>query len=830
MSRRHILEDSDDDDGSPPVKNNFFTAEEEEAIEKCNIKINGNQGKYSEDHMARSIARRGEPPLEMVEQGGNSLQLHEKYRVKKGEEKKSFFEQDIYKVHGTSGEDYVVSSSEETILLDIEVIRRSGKAAINRMLKNKEMGGMVVFGPWWNYALQRILQLSSDESIKDGSLEDYTAVKIIRSLFAFIKDDLKEMIKDSKALRKLNSDFGIDWVENLKTARRVINHCGPSHFLDKELSAVEAHIEGLKNKDKKKPASATDAKPPAQNAAAAGTSSKQSQVSEEKAKKKKDDARKKRIQDMRASSLRRGAPSIIDSGVNNTASPKKAVASSPVKTRESFAQGTDTRSRNDAPKQGFAQKPPPEVAVNDNNYERKSPARPTPGGPSNANNSSSAPDDGWGRKRGEDSSARPFKTKGSWEFARRTLSCNTPVDSIQQEPVQPAQNDRPAPREMDSRGGDAAERAMAALNNISSHNDHSRGRDDRGQSRSREYERDRHDSSRSENYHSSRRNDSRGGHFDSRSSDRGRDGGRDDRDREDYSRSNSRSGGYSRDNNRGDDHRSRDSRSQDSDGEVRPQKRFRGPNETAAPVAPAGAGTGMSGNDNGSSINPGPGVAGMNANYPAASLNVSTAAGAGRGRGVHATKPAWLTRQEQDSAHIGPTGMPSSNSFSANSSMAVPTGGAGRGRGVHATKPAWMTRQDGASSNVPIGVGQQAPAPNVSQHAPAIDPSRPVGGLTSNNNFSGNPSIASRTGAAGAGRGRGADVNRPAWMTRQEGAPSNVPTGVGQQAHVPSVNQHAHAMNPSGPVGGLTSNGLGRGRGRGREKNLPAWMTNPTKP
>ena len=37
-------------------------------------------------------------------------------------------------------------------------------------------------------------------------------------------------------------------------------------------------------------------------------------------------------------------------------------------------------------------------------------------------------DDGWGRIRGEDSSARPFKTKGSWEFARRMLSCNTPVD------------------------------------------------------------------------------------------------------------------------------------------------------------------------------------------------------------------------------------------------------------------------------------------------------------------------------------------------------------------------------------------------------------------
>ena len=39
-------------------------------------------------------------------------------------------------------------------------------------------------------------------------------------------------------------------------------------------------------------------------------------------------------------------------------------------------------------------------------------------------------DDVWGRIHGEDSTARPFKTKGSWEFARRTLSYNNPVDPL----------------------------------------------------------------------------------------------------------------------------------------------------------------------------------------------------------------------------------------------------------------------------------------------------------------------------------------------------------------------------------------------------------------
>ena len=40
-------------------------------------------------------------------------------------------------------------------------------------------------------------------------------------------------------------------------------------------------------------------------------------------------------------------------------------------------------------------------------------------------------DDGWGRNRGEDSTHRPIKTKGSWAYARRTLSSRTPVDSVE---------------------------------------------------------------------------------------------------------------------------------------------------------------------------------------------------------------------------------------------------------------------------------------------------------------------------------------------------------------------------------------------------------------
>ena len=50
-------------------------------------------------------------------------------------------------------------------------------------------------------------------------------------------------------------------------------------------------------------------------------------------------------------------------------------------------------------------------------------------------------DDGWGRKRGEDLTARPFKTKGSWNLARRILSCNIFINYEWEQP----EEDRPPP-------------------------------------------------------------------------------------------------------------------------------------------------------------------------------------------------------------------------------------------------------------------------------------------------------------------------------------------------------------------------------------------------
>ena len=62
------------------------------------------------------------------------------------------------------------------------------------------------------------------------------------------------------------------------------------------------------------------------------------------------------------------------------------------------------------------------------------------GGNEEENSSNGTVDNGWGRIRGKDSTARPFKTKGLWEFVRRTLSYNNPVDPLRPLVVMTAEN------------------------------------------------------------------------------------------------------------------------------------------------------------------------------------------------------------------------------------------------------------------------------------------------------------------------------------------------------------------------------------------------------
>jgi hypothetical protein len=179
------------------------------------------------------------------------------------------------------------------------------------------------------------------------------------------------------------------------------------------------------------------------------------------------------------------------------------------------------------------------------------------------------------------------------------------------------------------------------------------------------------------------------------------------------------------------------------DGEVRPVKRFRGPDR-----------------DNMQSS------AGNSSNQPSAA-----GGGRGRGRGAHVNKPAWMTQAENGSGPVGassiahapapiantqPAGIALNNTDLANllSSVtpAAPTIPTGRGRGNVDNRPAWMT----AAENGPSGATSvSAPPANAMNGRFAPPPAAHQSNAP--------PSQRSM----GRGRGRGA-VNKPAWMDQAE--------------------------------------------------------------
>jgi hypothetical protein len=140
---------------------------------------------------------------------------------------------------------------------------------------------------------------------------------------------------------------------------------------------------------------------------------------------------------------------------------------------------------------------------------------------------------------------------------------------------------------------------------------------------------------------------------------------------------------------------------------------------------------------------------------------------------------------------------------------------AGRGRGAHVNQPAWMKKQEQPSAH--DGQGNIGVTAN-SFAAMATASSGP-------------DLLSSSSNASGSGLGRGRYTNLPDWVARQESAPSNEFSEMRQQVPAPSVTPRATPATISHhPLGESTSNGHGRGRGRGRgaNKNLPAWMTNPS--
>jgi hypothetical protein len=424
MSKRFILDDSDSEfeDGKgggsngsvAPSNDDFFTDEEKNAINRCQIQINNNGGIYSHDNTPRAIEKDGMPLLEKLDTVDGDGDGGHRYCVKVGCEL-DFFERDIYKVHDptrVTSNACNLTCTEEAILLEIETLRQSGKATKNRMFKQKETGAKVVFGPWFNYAFQRLLQLTSSNNGSSSAnmaslLGEYTAVKIIRSLFSFITYDLKDIVKYGR-LNDLKTKMGVDWLKNVSTARKVINHCGNSaNFLNDDLAEVEAHVQSLMSKSTKfgedekpvtslAPAAApvgSLSDPPLTDTTMAHAPSKQEEAPQDK----QMIACQKRMAKMKAQAM-----AVNSVAPTETSMTVPSVANVNQKMEQSNIQSS----------------------VDQSHIRPQSTA--------GANSILGGPSNGWGRVRDGSQETQPYRTKlGSWEMSMRILGTDIPVETLE---------------------------------------------------------------------------------------------------------------------------------------------------------------------------------------------------------------------------------------------------------------------------------------------------------------------------------------------------------------------------------------------------------------
>lgn len=339
-ARRQVLEDSDDSEsevgggsssssGGAPFK--FLTDEQVHEIGECNIKRIGD-GTYSADAMELAISQnkvnlvRLEQQEDAQEEDQNDYQG---YQVPK-DKIDSFLSKPIWK---RSGE-----PSEEVLLLEIETLRRSSKKSKITMFKyNNKTGGKVMFGPWWNYALQRIVQISSDGD--DLDWESYTAGRILLSLFAFVTES-NDVVKKGK-LADLNSTFGVDWDNNIRTAEKVISRYAKDSILDKECTKCKVYVDSLRGDQQPAQASV----PTSISLKPSPTDNDEKVKHEDEEKKKRDDeARKKRMAAMKANQRRASALSV---SINEQSSRAKSesVTNTPAINPSVTSSTTDSRSR-----------------------------------------------------------------------------------------------------------------------------------------------------------------------------------------------------------------------------------------------------------------------------------------------------------------------------------------------------------------------------------------------------------------------------------------------------------------------------------------------------
>jgi len=738
LARRKFLEDSSDDSESEDAGSsssfNFLTDDQLSEIQECNIKPDG-EGTFSAEAMNLAISQ-NEANLVRLEED-QAQRKYQDYQVKK-DKIDAFLSKPIWKRSG--------DPSEEVLLLEIEALRRSSKKTKITMFKhNSKTGGKVMFGPWWNYALQRIVQISSDNTGDDLDWESYTAGRILLSLFAFVTES-NDVVKKGK-LADLKSAFGVDWDNNVKTARKVISNYAKDSILDNECTKCELHVDSLRgplpSKNDQEPVVAVPRSISLQTTHS-DNGDKKKQDDDEK-KRRDDEARKKRMAAMKESQRRASAFSV---SIEQSRAKTEVVSSNAINPLTSSSV-VDPHSQTMAPQNDASDqmKPPPVQFI--------PPVQPVANG---------------------DPGAQHFHTAANTS----TLYSNTPDD-----------------KKIETANTNISYVSQNDFSHVQSHEPHQlsapRGTYNQASSNDGTIPQTPCEDDVNDRLYISKR-DSREdrNRYNDRSSDYGRK--RDATYEQSYSRGDSREYDTSRSYGRGIDCNNE-----------RPNKRFHGPNDEQRPMNYVSSTPNGRGNEKWQSQletksskydNTGP-VGGDAFTAPTAG------GGRGRGRGGVDNRPAWMSQGQSfsnGSAASAPFGGMQQAADQGAAFTAPVAIGRGRGRGGVDNRPAWITQGPGKNRDIASGVDKQqastvsvgevafsAPPPTTGegrgrgrggvdnrpawmtkgQNTHMNDTTPPLGGAapSGGGGFGPHPADGGMGRGRGRGRGRGID-NRPAWMSR----------------------------------------------------------------
>jgi hypothetical protein len=199
--------------------------------------IGKNSGLLGEGAMATAIniaVGRGDV-VEVVGEVEEQLSPAYKHYCVKGGNAVQFFQWSLYMAHmggGVAAMDYG-SHFEVEVLLEIETIRWSDKAAKNQLMKNQEWGGKMVFTYWPNYSLVWMIKITSSKAYvlqSGGDLSKFVRVKILVWVVRLILDGLLVGQGPNNIIRRgqvgaLRDDFGMDLQLTIQRMKQVMNFC-----------------------------------------------------------------------------------------------------------------------------------------------------------------------------------------------------------------------------------------------------------------------------------------------------------------------------------------------------------------------------------------------------------------------------------------------------------------------------------------------------------------------------------------------------------------------------------------------------------------------------